>query len=248
MLSGKCKLCNQEKTLVNSHIIPKALYSTKENLKLISNTTRYPKRSPQGIYDQFLCSECEEVFKKLDDYGIKVFSNGIKVDKHIGDKRIELIKKVNNKNIDIEKIKLFFLSLLWRADSCDDESFQEVDLVNKHSTVLKEILLNTKNLAKGDYSVICLKYEKDKKGYEKFYINPRKTSIEGVVFYRFYLGNIGYHFYIKVDSQALPEVFKEMSIGCSADIVVSYAEDKDKFVKTVQKILKECPLKQGLRK
>jgi len=71
-----CKMCEKEKNLVNSHIIPKSFYkevSPDNDLKIIDNKGSFPKKSPTGVYDQFICQNCENLFNDGDDYIKKIF-------------------------------------------------------------------------------------------------------------------------------------------------------------------------------
>ena len=74
-----CRLCFSAKKLVKAHVIPEAFFRVlrngSESPLIVSGSAKfYPKRSPIGVYDQYiLCEECEKKFGVVDDYGIKVF-------------------------------------------------------------------------------------------------------------------------------------------------------------------------------
>ena len=68
-----CKMCLQEKELVDSHIIPRSFFehikTSKKPSVIISNKKgEFTKKSNIGIYDQIVCLECERMFQEYDRY------------------------------------------------------------------------------------------------------------------------------------------------------------------------------------
>ena len=114
----ECKFCNQDKTLVRSHIIPKSFYELESfgNIvpKITGSSGFMPKRSPNGIWDsELFCSECEKKFDKYDDYAFKLLYENANLRKqkmHRGSVFGEYYD-----SYDYVKLKLFFMSVLFRA-------------------------------------------------------------------------------------------------------------------------------------
>lgn len=212
--TGECKLCDKTEKLVKSHIVPESFYLKGGNLRIASSEYKAPKRSPIGEYDHFLCNSCEKIFNEWDDYGTKIFSERKKEIHRIdGGIEVEIIKKINEKEPDIQKAKLFFLSILWRAHCSTHDFSKQVNLEDTHCKLIKEILLKKIKLQLNDYSILLTKCNKDENRFEELCFNAESKKIDNINFYLFHLGNIGYQFYIKVDQKLLPKCFEEIYLG-----------------------------------
>jgi hypothetical protein len=80
-----CKLCLQDKELVDSHIFPefmyKPLYDDEHRFNVLGNKGEgILKRPPKGIYEKLLCVECDHnIIGKYENYASKViFGDGKK--------------------------------------------------------------------------------------------------------------------------------------------------------------------------
>jgi hypothetical protein len=128
-----CKFCNEERPLINAHIVPEAFFrdmksSDEAMLYLLSsNAEKRPKRTPIGPYDPgILCRSCEEQFQEWDDYGAKLL---------IAD-RDTAFRKISVAEFDVfvadefdyTKLKLFLISVVWRAAVATHPTFNKVSL------------------------------------------------------------------------------------------------------------------------
>jgi hypothetical protein len=119
--------------LIDAHIIPAAFCREMRSpgettLYLLSkNTADHTKRSPIGPYDpQILCRECEDQFEKLDDYAARLlirdrdtaFQRQI-----VGEHEVYVAESV-----DYAQLKLFVISVLWRASASGLPFFRRIDL------------------------------------------------------------------------------------------------------------------------
>lgn len=141
----KCRLCNVDKPLIDAHIIPRSIYEEAKDgrdthLIVVQNKPgTYPKKLPIGFYDNsILCSECDGRLGRFDEYG-KKFIFGL-------EHNSEPVKSPDGKlvalkatNFDYTKLRLFFLSVLWRASVSRLESFSRVSLGKYESDVHKLI-------------------------------------------------------------------------------------------------------------
>ena len=199
-----CKGCSEDKKLVKSHIIPESFF---RGLKDGDKPPRihfteegvYPKKSPIGVYDQeILCIDCEKRFQDVDDYGYKVL---IKNEQ-------ELEPLVQNgetvgyllKEIDALKLKLFFMSILWRASISKHYFYSKVNL-GKLEKKLKDLIWQESTGNEHDFSFVLAKFEGDGAG--RTIIDPHQERWFNIRYYRFYM--YGYVLYIKSDSQKTPE-------------------------------------------
>ena len=109
-------------------------------------------------------------------------------------------KKIGYKleNIDYKELKLFFLSVLWRASVSRRKEFKRVDIGRSFENYLKTMI---KNSNPGDTNIFLVVIRRfiDDLG-KNFLMDPYRLKIDGINFYRFYLG-AGYEFHIKVDKR-----------------------------------------------
>ncbi|WP_217514379.1 hypothetical protein [Vibrio metschnikovii] len=212
-----CNLCGKDKKLIEAHIIPRSFY---EPLKvsgkipiLVTDTAGiFPKRSPTGIYDKnIVCESCEQLFSPWDDYGYKFFSQSFSDCKAIYDNG-ELLA-FNLGQCDYHKLKMFFLSMLWRASVSSHPFFKSVNLGPFEEKVAKLILSNDSGDNK-NFSVALSKFESDPN--KTGMMNPHKTRISNVLHYSFYLFN--FNVMIKVSSETAPRVFKDLYISSQKDV------------------------------
>ena len=122
-----CSLCGKEKTLLKkSHIIPDFMYDGLYDEKHFISMVRVQDwkkvgKKPTGIYDQnILCEDCDNgIIGKYETYGSKILNGGNLPEKDTPKYNIERdergASKINFKNLDYSKLKLFFLSILWKG-------------------------------------------------------------------------------------------------------------------------------------
>ena len=132
-VTASCRLCGSTAPLVNSHTVPKALHldaqqqeKTGEVMRVYTDLLNYGRKSRTGDYDRIVCDECEKRFQPWDDYGInfvRTYKSGI-VGRPIVSSdpaRASDPAGLIIDDIDYTKLKLFVLSMLWRADASSRE-------------------------------------------------------------------------------------------------------------------------------
>lgn len=168
-IKGVCKLCGNEKILVEAHIIPESFYKFLYNEKRIffeANTSGSDtiKLRRKGVYDRnILCYDCDNgiLNRMYDDYIAKVFWNHssfkgrIKYYHSLEDIRVKWRVATGVKS---KTIKLFFLSLLWRAHVSSNPFFDSVDLGVNHSERIRKMILENNAGKSTDYPIILLDY------------------------------------------------------------------------------------------
>ncbi|MGK9452559.1 hypothetical protein ACSSZE_15075 [Acidithiobacillus caldus] len=204
--SGLCKLCDCEKVLCKSHIIPKAVFrdamadDKKHGLNKITDR-RVEIGKMAGEYEYLLCRDCEEMLGRYDEYGIKFLRQevGKKLAEFDGEAvpgDIELLSEV-----DLEKLRLFIISVLWRASISSREFFSEVTL-DHYEITAKRIIKKELDLTEYLFPFIVGKYS----GYpaaNKIIIKPGPVVIEGINFYN--LNMSGFNITVKVDPRPFPQ-------------------------------------------
>ena len=114
-----CKLCGEERPLIDAHIIPASFFRDAqlgpEVLQVLSNDPReYPRRAPQGVYDQELvCESCERKFGPWDGYAAELLINR----RDTAFRRLVIKGQIPPAQVvdpyDFEPLRMFVISLLW---------------------------------------------------------------------------------------------------------------------------------------
>jgi hypothetical protein len=140
-----CCLCLENKKLIKAHVVPRWAFmylypeipdGDNRPLILVGKGKKTLTR-PIGPYDsEILCGECDNFLGDYDNYGKKIL-----LDAEFEPRSSEayLIKNVN-----FEKLRIFILSVVWRAAISDREEFERVS-IGPYENRLREVLLNCKN-------------------------------------------------------------------------------------------------------
>lgn len=203
-----CKLCFKETPLLKkSHIIPKFMYKELfgQGHKIIHlKLDDLSKKSEvySGMYDKYiLCPTCDnEIISKLETYASSVlYGYGHpNMRKHIKTEKVlahDGLPSIRFHNLDYTKIKLFFLSILWRSHISKHDFFNIVDLGN-YQEKLRKMILNNDAGNEDEFEVMLASIESDKSRPYKSIIAPRRITDNGNTWYLFHINHIMYHFNI----------------------------------------------------
>jgi hypothetical protein len=192
----KCKLTFKEGEGIKAHIIPRSFYNIdcadKIPLKIISsNKGIYPQKSRMGIYDSnIVTKDGEAILQLLDDYACDLLIKNISSANSIFNNEALQID-----NYDYHKLKLFFLSVLWRASVSQKQFFKKVSL-GIHEEIIRKTLLIHDAGSPDFYSVILSIFDKPANNVAT--LSPEKTRLGGINCYKLYLSN--FIVLVKVDS------------------------------------------------
>ena len=208
----KCKLCGDDKRLIKAHIIPEGFFRRqrqgKESLELITNKAgEYNKKTPIGVYDQtIVCKDCENIWGEWDDYAQKLLAeeplNG-QARYHGGQKIAYMVK-----DFDYTKLKLFFISILWRASVSSHQFFSRISL-GSFEKIARDFIANNNPGKSEDFSVTLSKFCHPLG--KQCIMDPYQYKNSGVNYYRFYLA--GYIADIKVDDKPTPIPLSQIIIS-----------------------------------
>jgi hypothetical protein len=130
-----CKLCQQDRPLIRSHIIPDAFNrdikgdDAKPPVMISNNPEHRSKRRPGGHYDDGLvCGPCEQLFSPWDDYAARFFLNQFREDGQPLNASTGEVMAYRYDNVDHKNLKLFAISLLWRAAATSIEFCRRVTI------------------------------------------------------------------------------------------------------------------------
>jgi hypothetical protein len=231
-----CKLTGKVGQAIKAHIVPRAFYELPPQEEgpcvLVSNALNtFPKKVPVGIYDETMVTQDgENLFKPWDDYAIRILLK----EKDAFEPRIDGDKVIGwtLSEYEYSPLKLFALSILWRAHTSTRREFAKVQL-GPHEPIIKGFLLNKEPGTPEEYSVIIVKWIDE--GFGAVFMDPFPETYERANFYRIYCGR--YILYIKVDQRLTCRDFRPMQLGANNQLFVRARELKTS---------KEWPLMQKL--
>ena len=203
-----CRLCGQEKIPIKCHIIPKCFFKLPGNEKkphfIISSKKKdFKKRIPTGVYDEdIICGDCESLFLPWDTYACKFFKS--KDFSKIVLREDGQTKECIQTDFDYPRLKLFFMSLLLRANYSKHQFFGKVRL-GVHEKKLKNFILSEDPGKSEDFSVVLSNFT-DFFEHTSGGFGPFSRRFDGVLAYRFSFGTC--QALIKVDQQNFKEPFK----------------------------------------
>ena len=224
-----CRFCNEEKSLVRSHIIPRSFFPKTIDgegpLQLLTNKDgEYSKKAPIGIYDKnILCLACEKNFDSPDNYAHELLI------KH----RSRLTEIIHERSViaynipeyDYSTLKRFFISILWRASVSTNSFYNRIRLGMFENTAL-ECLKSSNEIPAESFSVILSRYDHP---LGTVMLDPHPSKVEGINFNRFYLG--GYIAHIKTDNRKTPTPMSEIMMhpGTPLTIIAKNLETSKEF-------------------
>ena len=187
---GKCRLCQNEKELCFSHIIPEFLYlpTYDENHRALMIPRVKEKYPQKGIREYLLCDCCEEVLNRFETYSSPIL-------KSIQDLSVtQLGDQYIIRDVQYAEFKLFQLSLLWRASVASVKMFENIDIGN-HEDVIRKMLLSKNPGMPDQYG--CMMFILGKTKYvHKTIGSPVEDVIDGYTCYRFQIGRIFWYFFL----------------------------------------------------
>jgi hypothetical protein len=153
-----CKLTGTRGPGVDAHIIPRSFYGfSKDNHKPSTIYHLNDKgvrgyTSRVGVFDRSIVTiEGEAYFSEPDDYASELLVKRGHEAKPYSDGDIPLGLEIHS--FDYPRLKLFFLSLLWRADVTSDPMFKAVRL-GAHEQRIRKMILQKDPGSPEDYSVV----------------------------------------------------------------------------------------------
>lgn len=217
-----CKLCNKDKILIDSHIIPKFFFKylypdnkiQGESLQLVGGPRGVSLKSRTGLYEKLLCVNCDNKIGYYDNYAKSIFIDGTPEPYPKSDKAY-LIRNVNYKSL-----KLFLISLLWRSSISSLSFFSRIN-VGPYEGILHNLLAKENQMSFDDFPFFIVKYDAGKLGQvaEKNIQDPVKIKIDGVNFSLFFLPNC-YEIYIKIDRRPLPYPFDKIVLKNDGGLII----------------------------
>ncbi len=241
----KCKLTGTEGKGVRAHIIPKSFYALdqeeKQPFRLITNIKgHYSQKCPIGIYDTTMVTEeGERIFSEWDDYAKELLlDNKSSFESVVHDGEVIAFQIAE---YDYPKLKLFFLSVLWRASASSHNYFRRVDLGPLETSLRNALLAG--NPGDSDWFSICLAKWSDRPDGTGM-MDPYRTRIGGLNYYVLYLKH--YIVYFKVDRRIASGALRALQLRPDSPLIAVGRElNSSKELKIMSRMVKDDVSKMG---
>ncbi len=213
-----CRLCNRDRKLIKAHVIPEAFFRSLRSggkaPEIHTNTKgAYPKRAPIGVYDRtILCGECDGCFSPWDDHAQQVLIRDFSEALPLYDESRKVAYRIQRFNYNL--LKLFFLSLLWRASVSNHKFYRRIS-VGPYEEILRGMLLTEDPGTAEKFAVTLARFSDPQ---FTGMLDPHAERYEGVNYCRFYL--TGFVAYIKVDRRPPPSFLRDFVISEDSQITV----------------------------
>lgn len=207
-----CRLCKEDRSLRKSHIIPEffyqPIYDSKHHLPVYKSGKLVKGRSPlqKGIREKLMCECCEQKLSRNEKYMREVVFGGTEIGIQKFQDRLVL------SDLDYTKVRLFFLSLIWRMSvASEDPMWKNVNL-GPHEEPIRQMVHSENAGEPWEYGVQCIIPLFIGKIGEDWILEPDRVRIDwgrGSV-YSLVVGGCLYLFHIT--KQRLPESVSERLI------------------------------------
>lgn len=206
-----CRFCGEQKKLIKAHVIPEGFFRRMRDgqnpPQLLTNMEgEYPKRAPIGVYDSgILCEVCEPIFGAWDAYAQQFMA-----EEPAGGQPLYVGSQLVGYKVqsyDYRCLKLFFMSLIWRASVSQQAFFKRVSLGPYEDVALNLI----KHCAEGSEDQFTVTLAKFDHPIGISILDPHPEKPDGVNYYCFYLGS--YVAYIKVDRRRAPKPYIDFMLS-----------------------------------
>lgn len=226
---GTCRLCQENRKLLKSHIIPEwayeSMYDEKHRIFQISSESERNKRDKfKGEYEHLLCQVCEDSTAKWDDYARAViFSKP-------GEKTYGLMTSgiegaIQVENVDYKIFKLFQLSLLWRASVSNREFFSKVEL-GPHENTIREMLIAEDPGNPETFGCIMLAIMKSPKELmHEMITQPEQFRTSSHRWYKFLFAGCGWMFVVSSHKKQFK--YKNLFLSPSEPLIIPVYKARD---------------------
>ncbi|HEY1170724.1 MAG TPA: hypothetical protein VGH19_05080 [Verrucomicrobiae bacterium] len=199
----------QKADLCRSHIIPEFLYSTlyddKHHFIALEDVESGEIRKGQkGHRERLLCSGCESLINKFEKHSRRLFVDPLPAFV-MGSVRIR-----EHPRLDYNLLKLFFLSILWRASVSSLPLFEHVYL-GPHEELIRKMLVSGQSGASTHYPIAIFALNYDGDHFRDLLVQPTYARVEGRRCYRFVM--MGFVVFIFVASMPAPSPFPLIALN-----------------------------------
>jgi hypothetical protein len=198
-----CQMCQQERKLCKSHIIPefvyRPMYDEKHRYEMISTDPQKPLQKKQkGVRERLLCQSCETKLSLHENYVSKLIHGGVGFSGATEDNLFLL------SGLEYKHIRLCYLSILWRMSISRSDIFSKVSL-GPHEEFLRKMILRDEPGEANQYGFVgAIPYLGGRASFD-YILPPSPFRCHGHWVYLSVIGGILFHFFMKGE-RAIPEI------------------------------------------
>lgn len=208
-----CKLCLKNKELKKSHIIPDAFFQyvkkEQDDGRHIVITQDSNSWGQETFSEKMLCGECEQKFSlNFEQYAAEVLLHN---PNKVGVKVTQFGDHLELSGINYEKLKLFQMSLLWRASVSKLYFYKDVSLRPQQEEKLRVSLLSLTAMRPNEYPCTfervmndVMPDAKERLSRKRVIINPKTITSDICGYTIFVLGGFSIRSYL-YSSVTLPQ-------------------------------------------
>lgn len=236
-LNEKCRLCLLEKKLHKSLIIPefffKPIYDGLHRLNIMSSVPKEKNRFEQkGFREKLLCYDCEKVLSPFEDYARRFLYGGVELRMTKENNPIRIM------DIDYHRLKLFQLSLLWRASVSRLRFFAKISLPSEHEERLRQMIIKKDSGQVWDYGCMMIMLQEKNHPMDEMIGQPEPLRIDGHRCYRFVLGGCFWIFVVSKHSRNF--LYSELFLDKEGNLIMPVLSAKNTgLMRQYAKVLKE---------
>lgn len=194
-----------------------------ENHKIFSVDTSLPKKSKmiqKGLYEKLLCQVCETKLNDWESYTSQIMNHRIGNPVYDSERGI-----LHFQNVDYRRLKLFQLSVLWRASICENATFRNVDL-GPHEEKIR-IMLFQENPGR-DYQYGCAMIGLNSRAgipMDHVILGPLMKRVKGHVAYAFVFARCLWRYIVSSHSRELRNEGVFLKESGELPVLIRDAED-----------------------
>lgn len=209
--------------MCKSHIIPEFIYASlyDSNHRFIEVTdvsAGKVTRGQKGYWERLLCASCEARISRHERHARRLFTDPLPP--HVRPSKMMR----HHPRIEYRRLKLFFLSILWRASESSHPVFKHVNL-GPHAEHLRTILLTENPGGIHDYATMVWVLNFKGVHLRDYIVEPTHVRYSGRKCYRFVFG--GFVVFIFVANQPSPEPFSGLVLDPEHPVRTYDAEMRD---------------------
>jgi len=174
----------------------------------------HSRKIQTGEFDKdILCEDCDN---RIIGANYEKYAQKSMYGKNIDPKIAPICKNYQNPNdgaeysictnIDYRKMKLFLLSILWRASITDRKIFKDVDLGIKHEEKLRKLIYENIIPKETEYPIMITFFMRTKNDLKNLIGQPKRVRYKnGLNGYVFLMDSFQFMFYVNSTDHKLPE-------------------------------------------
>lgn len=237
---GICSLCTKDKKLIKAHIIPDFMYNGMKDDQNVFHSYKdipnkfHPARIQTGEFDkEILCDDCDNgiLGGKYERYAKSIFFNGM-----FNLELYSIFKAKDQRSfliipgIDYSKMKLFLLSILWRASITKRPFFKEVDLGHKHEKRIRQILYKGIIPDELEYPILATSFSQKAGPWKQVIASPLKIKLaNNLRGYHFPLRGLNFLILVNSIEHPLPVSITESVLNKNGELTVFIHKNKQDY-------------------